>query len=177
MSFQIAALAGTAILSAASQVASGAAQARSMRGQAAQYRQMAEESKVQTLQDEVARRRKFQELTGTNIADAAARGITSDSGSYEAIEAENRREAELDMANVRFIGDARTRRYGLASHMSNQAAGDALTSSYIGAGASILGGAWRYYSGMSGAAPTQQYAGDRSGGFDSPGLRGLEYRG
>jgi hypothetical protein len=153
MGFQVAALAGTAAISAGGQLMAGSAQARAQRSQAAQYEQMAQESKVQTLQEEVARRRKLIDMTGSNQLDVAARGVTSDSGSYEAIAAENQRQAELDISNQRFVGDARTRRYGLASHMANQAAQQARMQSYFGAASSIAGAAFRYGMGAGGSAP------------------------
>lgn len=163
MSLQIAALAGSTALSAASSVAGGYAQARGQRQMAGQYKQMQQESKVQTLQEEVARRRQFFDLMGTNEADLAGRGVTSDSGSYMAIAEESQRQFELDMSNRRFIGDAQTRRLGLASRQANQAARQALTQGWISAGTTLLGGAWRGYATSTGSPGESKSPGSTAG--------------
>lgn len=179
MSFQIAALAGATALSAVGSISGGYAQARGLRSQAGQYAAAQQDSKVQTLQEEVARRRRFMEMTGTNQLDLAGRGVTSDSDSFEAIEAENRRRAEMDISNARFLGDQRTRQLGLAAHMSNRAASNAIRGGWISAGITVLNSAYKAFGGMSGGAPdtggsaagTQAY-GSRASDVASPTLYG-----
>lgn len=150
MSFQIAALAGATALSMAGSLAGGYAQGRAHRQTAGQYAVAQQESKVQTMQEEVARRRQYMDLVGTNTLDIAGRGVTSDSGSYTAIQDANLEQFEKDVSNARYLGDTRTRRLGLAAHMSNRAASTAITGGWISAGTTLLGNVWRGYQGMSG---------------------------
>jgi hypothetical protein len=112
-----AALAATAVstaISASSAQAEGVAQQNALNAQgtaalraAAEAETQAKDVAVQAQQEEAMRMAKLESMIGGNAAAAAASGITSDSGSVEAISAQNKQLVGQDISNVRYLGMAR----------------------------------------------------------------------
>lgn len=160
MSAQVALMAGTAALSAASSIASGNAQSNAYLGaaggarvQGAQADYQAAQVEIQTRQEELKRRVALDRLLAGNRADLAMRGVSADQGSsYDLIQEYNQSQTEKDIANIRSMGESKMKTLSFAKDQANyqaqqyvNMAGMAQTAGWMGALRSIGGAALNYF--------------------------------
>lgn len=132
MSYQMFAAAGMTAIGSVTSLAAADAREGEYKQQAVQYREAADEAKTQALQEEMKRRERLRVVTASNMAELATRGLTSDSPSYMAIDAANVEAATIDIANVKYMGAGRARRFELNAKGAEQNARNAHTAGMIG---------------------------------------------
>ncbi len=129
------------------------------------------QAKIQANNAEMARRKatmdadRQQMIAGQKIggitADYAASGVdVHTSGSVLSILGASASNSELDRQNILHGGDIRAINYENQSSLDRVAGGNALTGSYYGAAASLIGGAAKMYGNYSGgSSPDSEYLG------------------
>lgn len=152
MSWQILMLASTA-MSAASTYQAGQNQLKVASAQAALNRSQIEDertsARIAALDAEALRRDEARAVLGLSLAQAAASGInTSASPGFQSIQAESRRTADTDVANIQLKLGQKERQFdlGLVGESIRVASAKAEANAATGkAFATLLGGAAKYY--------------------------------
>jgi hypothetical protein len=135
-------IASTAV-SAYSSLRQGQASAEAANFERSQYEEQRKMSQIQGLDEEADRRRRLEQVLASNRASATTMGIGTDgSRSFLSVQQNSAAEAERDIGRIRLNAASAGRRFQLASDQAGMAASNARTSGFIGAGQSLLSGAF-----------------------------------
>lgn len=132
------AIVSTAI-SAGTAIIGGMQQSRALEMERRQHEENAELAKLAAAQEESARLKELDKMLATQRAMAIARGYDPDeSGSFLALQEEDRRQAlaDIETAKITRLSQARASRYAAAQAGSNT--GGAMLSSFGGAAGSLF---------------------------------------
>lgn len=143
MGFEVALLAASTALTVGGTIASSNAQAASFEYERQAAEEQAKEERLAALQEEASRRDQLKRTLATQQAQAAAGGYDPfGSRSFLAIQDEERSIAESDVRNIQLMGASRVRQLNIQAKGAAAAARSARTVGWIGAGQSLLTGAY-----------------------------------
>lgn len=127
-------------LTAMSSIKQGQAAAAAADFQRQQVEEQKQLAKLQTLDQEVQRRRRLDVVLGQQRAQRAAFGLQADSPSFEAAQAREQEFFNEDLRAIRLQGATQQRTFGLQSDQLELQSGTAMTSGTLGAAGSLLSG-------------------------------------
>lgn len=137
---------GVTLLAAAGTIYQASEQAKGMKAEAAQIEDQQRLAKLEAQSEENARLERLRQTLGTQQAIAAASGYDpSRSGSFLAIQREERYQAERDIGAIRIRSRSTQYRMSLQAKGLKSGAKSTMVSSYISAGGSLLSGGYSVY--------------------------------
>lgn len=127
-------------VSAYSSIQAGKASYQAAEFERAQYEEQSKVAEVQALDEEADRKRRLNQVLSSNMAAAAAMGVSTEGRSFLAIQEESEAEANRDIGRIRLNAKSDKYRNSLAAQQAKMSGKAAMKSGYTGAATSLLSG-------------------------------------